>query len=118
MPKVGISFKIKPHRYCLYFLVRTFDQQAHILQMVLGIGLGFTQCTAVLDVVKLMDNISGDETTTVATTAEERWAILMFTIMLCMTIIQYLYRDKIYQWCQSMLLRFRMSSQNTIAKAD
>lgn len=87
-------------------------------QMVLGIGLGFTQCTAVLDVVKLMDNISGDETTTVATAAEEWWAILMFTIKLCMTIIQYLYRDKIYQWCQSMLLRFRMSSQNTIAKAD
>jgi len=80
-------------------------------QMALGIGLGLTQFTAALDVFKLMENNSaGDKRHIIA---EEFWAIPMFVIMLSLTIMEYLYRHKIYNWCQAMLLRFRMTPHNS-----
>mmetsp|Transcript_16940 Transcript_16940/g.25752 ORF Transcript_16940/g.25752 Transcript_16940/m.25752 type:complete len:317 (+) Transcript_16940:18-968(+) len=86
-------------------------------QMALGIGLGLTQFTAALDVFKLMENNSaGDKRHIIA---EEFWAIPMFVIMLSLTIMEYLYRHKIYNWCQAMLLRFRMTPHNSNkTKAD
>ena len=83
-------------------------------QMALGIALSLTQFTAAVDILKLMGNSSVSGRRHVI--AEELWAILMFVAMLSLTIMEYLYRHKIYNWCQAMLLRFRMSPQSNRTK--
>lgn len=85
-------------------------------QMVLGIALGLTQFTAAVDVLILMNNNSVGDRRQIA--AEELWAIPMAVTMLSLTVVEYLYRQKIYNWCQAMLLRFRMSPQSNKTKDD
>ena len=85
-------------------------------QMALGIALGLTQFTAAVDVLKLMDSIRvGGKRHFIA---EVLCAIPMFVSMLTLTIVEYLYRHQIYNWCQAMLLRFRMSPQSNKTKDD
>jgi len=85
-------------------------------QMLLGIGLGLTLFTAAVDVFTLLNNIADDGRRQIV--AEEFRAKAMFVTMLLLTILEYLYRDVIYNSCQAMLLRFRMSPQSNRAKAD
>jgi hypothetical protein len=82
----------------------------------LGIGLGLTLFTAAVDVFTLLNNIADDGRRQIV--AEEFRAKAMFVTMLLLTILEYLYRDVIYNSCQAMLLRFRMSPQSNRAKAD
>lgn len=73
-------------------------------QMVLGIGLGLTLFTSFIDVMQVMDSV-GD----INDLPYARWGRPMFWSMLCMTLLEYVFRDSIYRWCQAMLLRFRVS---------
>lgn len=83
---------------------RRIEAAMSTLQMVLGIGLGLDMMTAVPDVEKLTEmNLE---------VPEVWWGSVMFETMLMMTFVQYLYRDEIFNWCQSMLLRFRTTKDN------
>lgn len=83
-------------------------------QMVLGIALGMTQFTAAVDVLNLMGNNSIRDRRHIM--AEESWAIPMAVTMFSLTVVEYLYRHKIYIWCQAMLLRFRKSPMSSKTK--
>lgn len=84
---------------------RRMEASMSTAQMVLGIGLGVTLFTAVGDVVDLMD--SADEMSDVPTTG----GLVMFYGMACLALLEYVFRDPIYLWCQAMLLRFRVPAQ-------
>lgn len=77
---------------------RQLEAAMSTFQMILGICLGFDMMTAVVDIDKVESLPIGGE-----------GPLLMFGIMLVMDIAEYLYRDRIFHWCQSMLLRFRTS---------
>lgn len=68
-------------------------------QMVLGIGIGLTMITTVPEVMKAQE-LTEDP-------PDLCWGRIMFVIMLSLTVVQYLFRDRCYRWCQAEMLRFR-----------
>lgn len=74
-------------------------------QMALGIGLGLDMFTAFPEILKVINTSDSD-------ISFGRQADFIFGIMLSLTAIQYYFREPIYQWCQSKLLRFRHLKTN------
>ena len=84
---------------------RRFEATMSTAQMILGIGIGLAMITAVPEVVIYAEMMTDDG-------PDMSWAAIMFLTMLSLTMIQYLYRDRCYQWCQAEMLRFRAAKKN------
>jgi len=73
-------------------------------QMVLGIGIGLTMITTVPEVMGAKELAEDPK--------DLCWGPVMFIIMLSLTLVEYVFRDHCYRWCQAEMLRFRAAKKN------